>query len=149
LKNKTVFIDIDDNSTEGRNEWSQLICVIYLIDSENRPVWPPVNRILVDSGYAVLRDDKNNEFNASTWWQKPVIPKSEKAKLIKVENEMQNKTLTGVSRKNQNASATNEKKQIPSTIIAHDRNSTSILEKRPKFRENQHKLSAYLNQHEK
>ena len=79
LKNKTVYLDINDNTTGTRNEWSQLICVIYLMDSEFRPVWPPVNRILVDGGYARLNDDMNNEFNSSAWWQQPpVFPPGEK-----------------------------------------------------------------------
>jgi len=71
LKNKLVYLDINDNATTTRNKWSQLICVIYLMDPEFRPVWPPVNRILVDSGYARLNDDPNNEFNSSAWWQRP------------------------------------------------------------------------------
>ena len=79
LKNKTVYLDINDNTTGTRNEWSQLICVIYLMDSELRPVWPPVNRILVDGGYARLNDDVNNEFNSSAWWQQPpIFPPGEK-----------------------------------------------------------------------
>ncbi len=41
LKNQTVYIDIDDSSNEGRNEWGQLVCVIYLMDSRYRPIWPP------------------------------------------------------------------------------------------------------------
>jgi hypothetical protein len=73
LKNKTVYLDINDNTSGTRNEWSQLICVIYLMDSELRPVWPPVNRILVDGGYARLNDDMNNEFNSSAWWQQPPV----------------------------------------------------------------------------
>ena len=84
LKNKTVYLDINDNTTGARNEWSQLICVIYLMDSEYRPVWPPVNRILVDGGYARLNDDKNNEFNSSDWWQPPpVFPPGAKRDLLK------------------------------------------------------------------
>lgn len=71
LKNKTVFLDIDDNSTSGRNDVGQLVCVVYLMDSNSRPVWPPFNRILVESGNAIVNDNKNNEFNATTWWQKP------------------------------------------------------------------------------
>ncbi|MFA6372683.1 MAG: hypothetical protein WCW68_08660 [Methanothrix sp.] len=73
LKNKTVYLDINDNTSGPRNEWSQLICVIYLMDSEYRPVWPPVNRIIVDGGYARLNDDPNNEFNSSAWWQQPPV----------------------------------------------------------------------------
>jgi endonuclease YncB( thermonuclease family) len=77
LKNKTVFLDIDDNATGGRNEFNQLVCVAYLMDNQSRPVWPSVNRILVDSGYATLKDDLNNEFNSTTWWQEPVFPKKD------------------------------------------------------------------------
>lgn len=84
LKNKTVYLDINDNVSGTRNEWSQLICVVYLIDSEFRPVWPPVNRILVDAGHAKLNDDTNNEFNSSAWWQQPpVFPPGTKRDLLK------------------------------------------------------------------
>ena len=78
LKNKTVYLDINDNASGTRNEWSQLICVIYLMDSEYHPVWPPVNRILVDGGYARLIDEKNCEFISSAWWlPPPVFPPGE------------------------------------------------------------------------
>ncbi len=83
LKNKTVFIDIDNSTASGRNEWSQLICVVYLMDSEYRPIWPPVNRIIVDAGYAKLDDDKKNEFDPTTWWQEPAIPEGSKGNLLK------------------------------------------------------------------
>jgi hypothetical protein len=83
LKNKTVYIDIDDGTASGRNEWSQLICVIYLMDSEYRPIWPPVNRIIIDAGYAKLDDDKENEFDPSIWWQEPTIPEGSKGNLLK------------------------------------------------------------------
>lgn len=83
LKNQLVYLDINDNNTGTRNEWSQLICVIYLMDSQFRPVWPPVNRILVDGGYARLDADPNNEFDSSAWWQKPpVFPPGEKRALL-------------------------------------------------------------------
>ncbi len=71
LRNKTVYLDIDDNTPGGRNEVGQLICVVYLVDSSSRPVWPPFNRIVVDEGQAAVNDDKNNEFNATAWWQAP------------------------------------------------------------------------------
>jgi hypothetical protein len=84
LKNKTVYIDIDDSTASGRNEWSQLICVLYLMDSENRPMWPPVNRIIVDYGFAKLDDDRKNEFDPTTWWQEPTImPEGSKGNLLK------------------------------------------------------------------
>lgn len=69
LKNKTVFLDIDDNSISGRNALGQLVCVVYLMDSDFRPAWPCFNRVLVDNAYAIINDAKENEFNASNWWQ--------------------------------------------------------------------------------
>lgn len=78
LKNKTVYLDIDDNISQYRNKWSQLICLVYLMDEDYQPLWPPVNRIIVDAGYAVLHDDSGNEFNASDWWVQPSRPLSGK-----------------------------------------------------------------------
>ena len=83
LWTKTVYLDIDHNTTSGRNEWSQLICVVYLVDSEYRPIWPPVNRIIVDAGYAKVNDDKKNEFDPITWWKEPTIPEGEKENLTR------------------------------------------------------------------
>ena len=78
LKNKMVYLDINDNNST-RNEWNQLLCVVYLMDSDYRPVWPPVNRILVEDGYARQVDDPNNEFDPSLWWKPPpVFPPGEK-----------------------------------------------------------------------
>ncbi len=71
LKNKTVYLDIDDKIPGGRNDVGQLVCVVYLVDSNSRPVWPPFNRIIVESGHAVVNDANNNEFNATAWWQAP------------------------------------------------------------------------------
>ncbi|HSD56670.1 MAG TPA: thermonuclease family protein [Methanotrichaceae archaeon] len=71
LRNKTVYLDIDDKTPGGRNDVGQLICVVYLEDSNSRPVWPPFNRIIVEEGHAVVNDANNNEFNATAWWQAP------------------------------------------------------------------------------
>jgi endonuclease YncB( thermonuclease family) len=71
LKNKTVYLDIDDKTPGGRNDVGQLVCVVYLVDSNSRPIWPPFNRIIVEEGHAVVNDANNNEFNASAWWQAP------------------------------------------------------------------------------
>jgi hypothetical protein len=73
LKNKMVYLDINNNTSIRRNKWNQLVCVIYLVDPEFRPVWPPVNRIIVDNGYAKRNDNPNDEFNSSAWWQKPPV----------------------------------------------------------------------------
>jgi endonuclease YncB( thermonuclease family) len=90
LKNKTVYIDIDDNSPGGKNDVGQLVCVAYLMDSEGRPVWPCVNRILVDSGYAAVNDDRHNEFNTTSWWQNPMVPEIKSPRLAKIEEEANN-----------------------------------------------------------
>lgn len=71
LRNKTVYLDIDDNAPGGRNDLGLLVCVVYLLDSNSRPVWPPFNRIIVEEGHAVVNDANNNEFNATAWWQPP------------------------------------------------------------------------------
>lgn len=76
LKNKTVYLDIDDNLSQSRNQWGQLICLVYLMDERYQPIWPPVNRLMVDSRHAILDEDTGNEFNASQWWQQPPIPLS-------------------------------------------------------------------------
>ena len=76
LKNSTVYLDIDDNLSQCRNQWGQLICLVYLMDESYQPIWPPVNRLMVDSGHAVLAEDKGNEFNASQWWEQPPLPLS-------------------------------------------------------------------------
>lgn len=72
--NKTVYLDIDDSSSTGRNEWSQLICVVYLMDGDFRPVWPPVNRLLVDAGTARVSNDSCNEFDPPHGGQSPLFP---------------------------------------------------------------------------
>lgn len=74
LKNKTVYLDIEDNINQCRSQWGQLICLVYLMDENGQPLWPPVNRIIVDEGHAVLHDDLENEFNSSDWWKQPSRP---------------------------------------------------------------------------
>lgn len=93
LKNQTVYIDIDENSSEGRNEWGQLVCVIYLMDSRSRPIWPPVNRRLVDDGHADLAEDSHNEFDSSAWWEDP-IPQGSVGNILKYKEIMANQQAT-------------------------------------------------------
>jgi endonuclease YncB( thermonuclease family) len=82
LRNKTVYLDIDDNTPGGRNEMGLLVCVVYLQDSNSRPVWPPFNRIIVDDGHAVVNDANNNEFNATAWWGAPPEMKITRPKIV-------------------------------------------------------------------
>ncbi len=69
LMNKKVFLDIDDRSAAGRDDYGRLICVAYLSGLYGQPVSSPsFNRILVDGGQADLKDFTNNEFNPLRWW---------------------------------------------------------------------------------
>jgi len=69
LLNRTVWLDIDDQTIGGRGPHDCLICVVYLNGSNGRPIAaPPINRILVDSGYAKVNDFDANEFDPNGWW---------------------------------------------------------------------------------
>ncbi|MBN1322992.1 MAG: thermonuclease family protein [Methanotrichaceae archaeon] len=102
LLGKTVWLDIDNRSVDGRDMYDRLIAVVYLEDaiiSTNTSIMSketaldyfrlmagdepehvnvfinlthPFNRILVDSGYAVINDFTNNEFVPSDWWAEGV-----------------------------------------------------------------------------
>ena len=55
LKNKRVYLDIDDLSGNGRDSYGRLICVVYLSGVYGQPIFAPnFNRLLVDSGHAKL-----------------------------------------------------------------------------------------------
>jgi len=63
LLNKRIFLDIDDLSGNGRDASGRLVCVVYLTGSYGQPLpAPSFNRMLVDSGYAIVKDFKDNEF---------------------------------------------------------------------------------------
>jgi endonuclease YncB( thermonuclease family) len=71
LLNKRIFLDIDDLSGNGRDASGHLVCVVYLTGSYGQPIpAPSFNRMLVDSGYAVVEDSKANEFLPTDWWSK-------------------------------------------------------------------------------
>lgn len=127
LKNKMVYLDINDNNST-RNEWSQLICVIYLMDSEYRPVWPPVNRILVEDGYARQVDDPNNEFNPSLWWKPPpVFPLGEKRdQLIAMLKKAQQDQERALAQQSSNSSMTGDSR---SSLLMGSFKSGDVLEK--------------------
>lgn len=68
LMNKRVFLDIDDLSESGRDDYGRMICVAYLSGYYGQPITAPnFNRLLVDSGYASLDNFTNNEFDPSNW----------------------------------------------------------------------------------
>ena len=64
LMNKRVFLDIDDLSETGRDDYGRMICVAYLSGFYGQPIAAPnFNRLLVDSGHASLDNFTNNEFD--------------------------------------------------------------------------------------
>jgi len=69
LLNKTVWLDIDDRSEDGRGPYGRLICVVYLAGLDGQFIPSPCfNRVLADSGHAVIDDFTNNEFTPGDWW---------------------------------------------------------------------------------
>lgn len=66
LFGRTVWLDIDD--LRGKDEYGRWICVVYLDDNGSPNLEMNFNRMLVDSGHAVVRDFKDNEFDPAEWW---------------------------------------------------------------------------------
>jgi endonuclease YncB( thermonuclease family) len=65
LKNKRVYLDIDDFTATGRDSYGRLI---YLTGFYGQPLAAPnFNRLLVDSGHARLENFTNNEFDPQDW----------------------------------------------------------------------------------
>jgi hypothetical protein len=70
LLNRRVFLDIN-NLGNGHDPQGRLVCVVYLSGFYGQPLLSPCfNRIMVDSGLAVVNDSKDNEFNPSDWWSR-------------------------------------------------------------------------------
>ncbi len=69
LSNRTVSLDIDNDSEDGRDHLGRLLSVVYLVDPDGGVnTTHPVNRILVDSGFAEVDDSEGDEFDPADWW---------------------------------------------------------------------------------
>jgi endonuclease YncB( thermonuclease family) len=67
LLGKRVFLDLDD--LKGRDSYNRLVGVVYLSGESDEPLPSPCfNRMLVDSGHAVIENFTDNEFNPDDWW---------------------------------------------------------------------------------
>ena len=67
LMGKRVYLDIDD--LKVRDEYGRLVCVVYLTGAYGQPLTTPCfNRMLVDSGHAVIDNFTDNEFDPRDWW---------------------------------------------------------------------------------
>ena len=58
-----VFLDLDDKT--GKDPYGRWVAVVYL--SEDGKIGGNFNKMLVDSGHAVITDFKNNEFDPENW----------------------------------------------------------------------------------
>ena len=63
LQSAYVFLDLDDKT--GKDPFDRWVAVVYL--SENNQPGRNFNKMLVDAGYAVIEDFKNNEFDPWNW----------------------------------------------------------------------------------
>ena len=63
LLSNYVFLDLDDKT--GKDPYGRWVAVVYL--SENNQPGKIFNKMLVDSGHAIIEDFKNNEFDPSSW----------------------------------------------------------------------------------
>lgn len=70
LLNKLVYLDLDDKT--GQDRYGRSVSVVYLSKSDGSP-GENFNRLLVDSGHAIVGDAKDNEFDPMQWWE-PTVP---------------------------------------------------------------------------
>jgi len=69
LMNRTVWLDIDDKSINGRDSLGRLLCVLYMEKPDGGiNLTHPFNKMLVEDGYAEIDDSKDDEFNPMDWW---------------------------------------------------------------------------------
>ena len=64
LLSNYIFLDLDDRT--GKDPYGRWVAVAYL--SEGGNPGRNFNKMLVDSGHAVIDDFRNNEFDPWSWW---------------------------------------------------------------------------------
>ena len=73
LLGQRVWLDIDNESKSGRDMYGRLLAVVYLEDLNGTiNTTHPFNRLLVDAGFAVVKDFTNNEFDPAAWWEEGI-----------------------------------------------------------------------------
>ncbi len=73
LLGQRVWLDIDDKSKDGRDMYERILAVVYLEDLDGTiNTTHPFNRLLVDAGFAVVKDFTNNEFDPAAWWEEGI-----------------------------------------------------------------------------
>jgi len=67
LLSQYVFLDLDDKT--GKDPYGLWVAVVNLSNSDGSlNLTRNFNKMLVDSGQAVIEDFKNNEFDPESWW---------------------------------------------------------------------------------
>ena len=69
LLGETVHLDVDDLG--GKDRYGRWVCVAYIKDPETGSS-VNFNSMLVTSGYAVVKDFKDNEFDPKGWVPSPI-----------------------------------------------------------------------------
>lgn len=68
LMERRVYLDVDDQSQNGRDGEGRLIAVVYLAGAYGQPIsYPNFNLLLVDAGHARLANQTDNEFDPKDW----------------------------------------------------------------------------------
>ncbi len=66
LLNKLVHLDLDNKT--GQDRYGRNISVVYLSKADGS-LGENFNRLLVDSGHAIVEDARDNEFDPMEWWE--------------------------------------------------------------------------------
>ncbi len=67
LLDKQVYLDIDNKTVKDR--YGRYVCVVYLSGPDGAvDVSQNFNRLIIDSGHAIVEDNKDNEFDPADWW---------------------------------------------------------------------------------
>ncbi len=61
--NRFVYLDLDDKT--GKDPYGRWIVMVYIMKPNGE--LRNFNRMLVDSGHAIIEDYENNEFNPAGW----------------------------------------------------------------------------------
>lgn len=69
LLNKMVHLDLDNKI--GKDRYGRWVAVVYPINPDSS-LGANFNRMLVDSGHAIVEDSRDNEFNPADWWAKAI-----------------------------------------------------------------------------
>jgi len=71
LLNKLVYLDLDNKT--GQDRYGRKVCVVYMSKADGS-AGENFNRMLVDSGHAIVEDARDNEFDPMQWWPQQKNP---------------------------------------------------------------------------